>query len=276
MVDRNQAPIDQPLQGLRILITRPEKQANDLCELIEISGGVAVRFPTLEIVPLDINPVVVDTFMVLDRFHWVIFISANAVKFAQKVYNIGSKISSHTQVATIGKATAKASVETGIRVDLIPAAPFNTESLLKASAMQNVKGLKCLVVRGKGGREVLGDCLRERGAKVNYVEVYQRLQPKTDISPLVESWQNKSINVIVVTSGEALHNLVEMMKPKAFYLLETTLMLVISSRLKAKALGMGITHVMITSEASDSGIYDVLCQINKFSTSSKQRGIERW
>ena len=39
------------LTGIGVLVTRPEHQANHLCQLIEAEGGAAVRYPALVIKP---------------------------------------------------------------------------------------------------------------------------------------------------------------------------------------------------------------------------------
>ena len=67
------------LNGLRVLVTRPEHQAESLCRLIEQHGGVAIRCPTLVIAePRDWTPALA----ILDRladYNLAIFTSANAV-----------------------------------------------------------------------------------------------------------------------------------------------------------------------------------------------------
>ena len=257
---------NQALGGLRVLVTRPVARAFQLSQLIYDAGGEAVRFPTLEIVGSEDNERVADYFRCLDAYHWIIFISANAVNFAQKAYNIGKIISVCIRVAAIGRATARALGEIGIQVDVVPNRPFNTEALLDTDEMKYVKGLKCLVVRGEGGREMLAECLRSRGAEVNYAVVYRRMRPKTDMSSVLCSWRDEGMDIVTVTSGEALDNLASIMGFEGLALLKEIPMLVISPRLKAKALAMGITRVILARGASDAAIYDALCEFKKSSS----------
>ena len=258
MTDSNSS--NQALSGFRVLVTRPVTRAFQLSQLIHDAGGEAVRFPTLEIVRCPDNERNNGYFRRLGAYHWVIFISANAVYFAQKAYNITLNFPTRVGVAVIGRATAQALREIGIKIDVLPKWSFNTEALLDTDEMRSVKGLKCLIVRGEGGRELLAECLRKRGAEVNYVEVYRRMQPKTDISSVVRLWRDKGMDMVTITSGEALDNLASMMGLESLALLRTTPMLVISPRLKAKALAMGITRVILAEEASDAAIYDALCE----------------
>ena len=201
----------------------------------------------------------------MGAYHWVIFISANAVNFAQKACNIAEIFPAGVGVAAIGRATAHSLRELGIKIDVVPKRPFNTEALLDTDEMKHVKGTKCLVVRGEGGRELLAECLRSRGAEVNYVEVYRRMRPKTDMSSVVRLWRDEGMDMVIVTSGETLDNLVSMMGLGGLALLRATPMLVISPRLKAKALAMGITRVILAREASDAAIHDALCDFKKSS-----------
>ncbi len=254
---------NQTLGGLRVLVTRPVARAVQLSQLIHDSGGEAIGFPTLEIVRSPDNERSFEVFRCLSVYRWVIFISANAVTFAQKAYNIADIFPAGVGVAAIGRATLHTLREIGIKVDVIPEWPFNTEALLDTDEMKRVKGLRCLIVRGEGGRELLAECLRSRGAEVNYVEVYRRIRPKTDMSSVLCLWRDEGLDMVTVTSGEVLDNLVSMMGFEGLALLRVTPMLVISARLKAKALAMGITRVILAAEASDAAIYDALCDFKK-------------
>lgn len=62
-----------------VLVTRPSHQSENLSCLIEALNGVAVRFPTLAIVPVDDSRHIQNTLAQLEKYHWLVFISANAV-----------------------------------------------------------------------------------------------------------------------------------------------------------------------------------------------------
>ena len=69
------------LQGVGVLVTRPEQQAERLCALLEAEGAVAVRLPAIDIKPVpgahdfDAGP------MASPPFDLAIFTSTNAVRF---------------------------------------------------------------------------------------------------------------------------------------------------------------------------------------------------
>ena len=63
---------------------------------------------------------------------------------------------------------------------------------------------KVLIIRGEGGRPTLGDSLEQRGAKVNYLNLYERTSLDYSKSQLSQA---DSANLILITSGEGLENL---------------------------------------------------------------------
>ena len=67
-----------------------------------------------------------------------------------------------------------------------------------------------MIFRGDGGRELLGDTLRARGATVDYVECYRRARPAADAGPLVRALERGEIDAVVVSSSEGLRNLFDM------------------------------------------------------------------
>ncbi|MDD5632949.1 MAG: uroporphyrinogen-III synthase, partial [Methylococcales bacterium] len=171
----------KPLNGARVLVTRPAHQAENLSRLIEEQGGVAVRFPTLAIVALDDSSRIKSTLANLDKYQWLVFISANAVTM-YGYYSDSDKMAKFksARIAAIGKATAQALVLAGLPVDLAPEAGYNSEALLAMPQMQQMNGQRCLIVRGEGGRDELAVTLRSRGANVDYLDVYKRAVPVID------------------------------------------------------------------------------------------------
>jgi len=178
------------LNGARVLVTRPAHQAQNLSQLIEERGGVAIRFPTLAIVAVDNASTIRDTLAHLERYQWFIFISANAVTM-HGYYSDGVKMPQFKlgRIAAIGKATAQALAHAGLPASLVPEGVYNSEALLAMPQMQQMKGQNCLIIRGEGGREELATTLRSRGAAVEYLDVYKRVIPGIDSSQV--RWNNE-------------------------------------------------------------------------------------
>lgn len=256
--------MNNALNGARILVTRPQHQAENLCRLIENQGGEAIRFPTLEIVGIEnslicnsqASPKETNPFDSLSNYRWLLFTSANAVNFAVKAN--GGKIAEFVSVriAAIGKSTARELQSLGLNVDLMPTAGFDSESLLAMPALQAVEGEKLLIVKGQGGREELANVLRKRGAEVDYWDVYKRVPPATDGSELINLLEYDRLNLIVITSAEALQNLFDMAGEKYNKKLAATPLVVVSQRIQRFAAEIGFTQISVAECPSDEAIID--------------------
>lgn len=246
------------LNGAHVLVTRPEHQAENLSRLIEQRGGIAVRFPTLEIVSLDDAEPVKTTLENLDSFRWVIFISANAVNFALKANGGKIGFTKSVRFAAVGQSTAQAMTMAGLPVDLVPEKGYNSEALLAMPQLQQVEGQDFLIVRGEGGREQLATTLRSRGAAANYLEVYKRIIPRIDSSPVVELLAQHRLDVITVTSAEALQNLNFMLGEKNNKLLSLIPLVVVSDRIRRVAADMGFNRITVTDRPIDTAILETV------------------
>lgn len=244
----------QPLNGARVLVTRPAHQADNLCQLIAGHGGVPVRLPTLAIAPVDNALAIRQTLAHLNNYQWLIFISANAVTM-HGYYSDGVKMTQFgsAQIAAIGKATAAALAAAGLPVDLVPSNGYNSEALLAMPQLQNLHGQRCLIIRGVGGREELATSLKQRGASVDYLNVYQRVMPETDNSEVSLLLAQNQLAAITITSGEALHNLATMLASQQAHLFEVPLV-VVSERIKTIAADQGFKRIAVTEHPSDEAI----------------------
>ncbi len=251
--------MSKPLNGAHILVTRPAHQAEHLSLLIEEQGGVAVRFPTLAIVALDDTRTVQSTLSQLDKYQWLVFVSANAVTM-HDYYSVSDKIKKFksVRIAAIGKATAQALVQAGLTVDLVPESGYNSEALLAMPELQQMTGQHCLIVRGEGGREELATTLRRRGATVEYLDVYKRIIPGIDNSQVSLLLAQDKLDIITVTSGEALQNLVIMLKGEHHHQLFEVPLVVVSDRIRQIAADMGFIRIAVANSPSDVAILETV------------------
>lgn len=248
------------MKNNNILVTRPAHQSDNLCNLIEQQGGVPVRFPTLDIVAVDTSRVR-EQLATLDKWDWLIFISTNAVNFALLANSGKIDVFKQNAIAAVGKSTAEMLSSVGLNVDLVPDVHFNTEGLLAKAELQQLKGKRCLIVRGVGGRETLANSLRERGAIVEYMEVYAREIPKVDCSDVKSMLNQQTLHAITITSGDALKNLLEMIGAELANKLTSVPVIVISNRIKELAEKSGFKTIAVTENPSDLAIIKTVKQM---------------
>jgi uroporphyrinogen-III synthase len=198
------------LAGLKIVVTRPREQAASLARRIEQAGGHPILFPLLEISPPADEQAVRDTISHLAEFNLAVFISPNAVRYGMQAIRAAGPLPAHLKIATVGQGSARALHELGVDQVIAPQDRYDSEALLALPELQRVQGWRVAIFRGDGGRELLGDTLRARGASVEYVECYRRSRPQQDATGL-----DRTADVITVTSSEALGYLWEMLDQAA-------------------------------------------------------------
>ena len=235
------------LNKLKILVTRPIHQSESLCNLIESQGGDAVKLPVIQIVDCNNNWQNYD----FNNFDMAIFISSNAVEKSLSNIILPAKL----QLFAVGKSTATTLLQKFGLTALCPAPPFNSETLLLMPQLQMLINKQIVIFRGKGGRELLAESLRKRGANVQYISVYQRLQPPIPTKDIYA-------DIITITSGEGLENLLSML-PKSEWIRQNP-MVVISERLAKKAKKLGIqAPILVAPAASDEGLLMAILQAAK-------------
>lgn len=240
-----------------ILITRPEPWAGELATAIRQAGGKPLIFSAFEIAPpanaVDSLNVMAD----LLNYDWAIFVSPMAVMKAFE-YLQGTWPKS-LKVAAIGQGTADKLRSFGLEGSLIPE-EFNSESLLDMPEFARVEGVKIILFRGEGGRTLLADTLQVRGAEVSHAVVYRRVAPVSGQFLWME-WKRVGIDAIVVTSQEALLNLVALTNKKSFNWLQRQHLIVTSHKIQAQALEVGFNQTSVASNASNQAIMDVLLSL---------------
>lgn len=250
--------MSKSLANIGVAITRPVDQAKKLTQLIEEAGGTVIPFPLIEIVPLEdyshFNQLIID----LTPYHWVIFISSNAVQNGMPRM-VKSGISAHLKFAAIGPTTAKELMQFGTEEVLFPEHRFDSESLLALPEMHDMKNKKVIIVRGVGGREMLAETLKARGAEVTFAECYQRINPQRNADLLAEAWQNQKLHAIVVTSSEAMRYLLDL-AGHASWLKQITIC-VNHARIAERALEQGLS-VRVTDAMGDEQMLATLCKLS--------------
>lgn len=255
------------LKNVRVLVTRPAHQAARLCELIEQLGGTAVLFPVVEI----LDPEDLDSLRKLaDRLHefaMAIFISANAVTKALQFVLPHRIFPAHLKLAAVGARTAEALQQTVRPADIVPRSGFNSEALLALDEMNAVQGKRIVIFRGAGGRELLAETLRARGAYVEYVEVYRRAKPQGNSGTLVRALERGAIDVVTVTSNEGLCNLVECMSESGLASLRALPLVVIGARTAELAQALNFDHTpIIAHEACDEALVEAIVELRERGT----------
>ncbi len=203
------------LSGLTVLVTRPSSQQQAMQQAIESRGGAVVSLPLIEIHALT-NPKPVrdlkDKVLQLDSYRLLIFVSTNAVQFGgEAINNYWPQFPLGIDVIAVGPSTAEATRKLlGCEV-VQPTSGMTSEDILQLRQMKNVAGKKVAIVRGQGGRELLAETLKQRGAFVDYLEAYSRKAVNYSSKDFCDKLVAGRVNVLTVSSGESLDRLISLL-----------------------------------------------------------------
>lgn len=247
------------LSGLSIVVTRPRQHARDLMRRIEAHGGAAISYPAIEIVALEDQGPLNRLISRLDQFDLAVFVSPIAVDRALGAIRPRREWPSRLRIATVGASTAAAVREHGLEVAFVPAKRFDSESLLALPAMQEVAGQHVVIFRGMGGRELLAQTLKARGAEVEYAECYRRTKPTHRPARLFQA--GRKVDIVIVTSVDGLGNLVDIVGPQDRLALLSSSLAVASERISRAAQQLGWQgEVVVASGANDDALLAAVMQ----------------
>jgi uroporphyrinogen-III synthase len=247
----SEAATSRPLAGRSIVVTRPAHQAQSLARAIEGAGGQPVLFPAIEIRDADdLGPFtrIVDR---LDEYDIAIFISPNSVERAMDLIMARRQLPPALIVATVGGGSVRALARFGVTNVVAPKDRYDSEALLEQPAFRAVSFKRVVIFRGVGGREHLGETLRERGATVDYAECYRRCLPDADPAPLLKAWARGRIAAVTVTSSEGLRNLFELVGGDGHEPLRQTPLFAPHPRIAEAARGLEVRTVVGTGPGDD-------------------------
>jgi uroporphyrinogen III methyltransferase/synthase len=168
----------RPLAGLSVAVTRARAQSSALAGRLSDLGAAVVQAPAIRIVPLD-GPA-----LSVAGYDLVCVTSPNGSRLLFERLEAGgldARALAGARVAAIGPGTAAALRAHGVIADVVPER-FVAEGLVEALA--DVPVTRALVARAAEARDVLPDALRERGAEVDVVALYETVAEPLDQAAL--------------------------------------------------------------------------------------------
>ncbi len=250
----------RPLAGRRIVVTRPLAQSDTLAAAIRALGGEPLIFPLLTIESLADTAPIAALAERLDQFALAVFVSPNAVTHA--LAHLRSRPwPAGLRVAALGKSSERALAAQGFKQVIAPQERYDSEALLELAPLQAavLRGHRVIIFRGNGGRELLGDTLKARGAEVEYLCCYRRGQPAASDATRA-LWSEGRIDAVTLSSSEGLRNLWDMLDSAGRRRLARLPLLVPHARIAEEAVRLGLNGVVLTGPG-DAGLSDGLAQL---------------
>ncbi len=175
---------------MRVLVTRPAREAQRWVHELRLHGINAAALPLIEIGQPPDEDAVRREWARLDRYEAVMFVSGNAVDrfFALRPPSLAQWPRAETRAWAPGPGTRDALLRAGLTLAAIDqpdakAKQFDSKALWAQVAGQVKAQQRVLVVRGgdetgqSSGRDWLGAQLRKGGVEVDTVVAYRRRAP---------------------------------------------------------------------------------------------------
>lgn len=246
--------------GKQVWLTRPQFQVEQLQSSLEGRGCEVLHLPMFDIRPLPYDQNIKSRVLGLDKYSLVFFISTNAAKLGLDCFlHHWTQLPEGQQYFAVGPTTAEVLQAEGLEVHY-PTSRMSSEALLALPELENIAGQKALICRGMGGRETLATGLLEKGAQVDYLELYERVVPDYRNDFLRACAQHHAPDAIIVSSAEALDNLTGVFGRVRVTLTDRPL-LVSSERILEKAKSLGYNRLQLMTGASDPCIMDALTRL---------------
>jgi uroporphyrinogen-III synthase len=212
------------LNGKTIALTRPAGQAEEAGKLIEQKGGVPYYIPAIEIKPLS-NPAPVKRFISElqgDKVDFVILMSTNGVKYLFSAAESLNQIEAlknglaKSFVIGVGPRTAQELEAYQVHVSLVPE-KYSSEGLLECLKARGIAGKVIRIPRTTSAAPTLTNQLKEMGADVEEVHVYESGLPADEAmkTKFFEDLAAGRIDAILFGSGLSAKNIFKMLTEKA-------------------------------------------------------------
>ena len=259
-------PLTGPLVGQHILVTRPAGQAAVLMAGVEQLGGRATHVPFLAIKTASDLSDLESIAAHLETYRACVFVSANAVHTAWPVLTRHQPWPEYLAAAVVGPGTARVLRQLCVSHVLQPEVQFDSEGLLSLPffSPEQCQGRAFALIRGEGGRDLIARTLRDRGARVDEVSVYQRSLDLEAVIRTAQLMETDQPSAMIVTSSESLQRFMGSAPEVLARAMHLLTIVVPHARIAQCAADLGYENVVVC-DGGDDGILRFLQTYNESS-----------
>lgn len=256
---------------MTVLVVRPAPSCHELVDTLTQAGILALAAPLLTFSKGSELHILPDTLALLPPSSVVVAVSPRAVEYAcNEMENQSHSWRQDLRYLAIGQKTAQIwESRAGIKATF-PRSE-TSEGLLNINSFLASQGLNVVILRGNGGRALLGEILAENGAKIRYLEAYQRHWNADSPNTLVKQWRSEGVDTLVITSGEQLSYLCKIIPTKDHQWLKECHILVPSKRIYNQAISLCFTTINCIDSASNFALFRALHEMHKSGQSDDKK-----
>jgi len=197
----------QPLLAKKVLVPRGKNQAKSFSELIKSYGGIPVEIPLIAFRPIAKNVQLQDYLSRLDTYDWIIFTSGVTVETFFSFLNQKPDLK-QSKIAVIGKKTKELLEQKGISVDFVPS-DYVSESFSAEFLPRINPGSRVFLPKGSLARDYIAQALRNAGAVVDEVVIYETYMPEENRLKLARMLKENELDILLFTSPSTVDHLME-------------------------------------------------------------------
>ncbi len=251
---------NKPLFGKHILVTRARTQASEFASMLEENGAEAIQFPTIKIVPLDIQSSDIPPPI---KYDWVIFTSVNAVEIYYQhlqAQDRDTRAFGKCKICAVGPKTVAALNSIGITPDFVPS---QSRGSVVAAEIDDVNGKKILLPRAKIATAELPKLLTKKGAVVHNMPIYDTVKVHSKHSEVIEKdLLTGRIDFVTFTSSSTVTNFLEMFPEQTVKdLLANVKVAVIGPSTKATAEEHGLHVDLVAKDATIESLTEAIISV---------------
>ena len=201
-----------PLAGLCVMLTRPKELICDMADRLRSLGAQVLEVPAIATVPVKDNVRFTDCLDHVKDYNWIVFTSQAGVRiFFEELEKkkIDIRIFSGIRFAVIGEGTGRELSKHGIYADLMPEV-YDGESLARLLSDQNIGKQRILIPRASKGNQKLVPILREAGAEVEDLPIYDTVLQNAVEPDMSQELAKGRVDCVTFTSSSTVEGFVRM------------------------------------------------------------------
>lgn len=199
----------RPLFGKRIVVTRRTGQAGTFATRLQQLGADVLEVPTIKLTEPTRREDIIDAFLELNSYEWLVFTSANGVtaffelffRRFQDLRDLGG-----ARIAAVGPATAAKLRELHLQVDLVPEEYLGKKIVAAFKQYQDIENVKMCLFRAEVANQDLPLALEEAGAIVDDIAIYKTVAETADPTGAAERLLAEGADWVTFTSGSTVEH----------------------------------------------------------------------
>ena len=204
------------LKGKVFISTVSAHKSVEIRNIFEPLGAVVIDFPMTEIAGAELTPEIQDAINSLEKFHWIIFTSANGVKhFFQLVKNSGSfpSLPLTVKIAAVGIKTASELEKEGMKVHFTGSGNTAEELANELIRTESLQNCNILLPLGNLAPDTLQNKLSGI-AHVMRINVYNTMKADAFVKEPVDRIINNLYDLVLFTSPSGVEYFIDQVHPE--------------------------------------------------------------